>query len=182
MAEEKAESRNWLDDLALVTAQQDKTPGTSQGELSRTLKLHRPYVTNLLALQPIFDPPTVAKVRQAAPDYNLPFSGAKELLALKDKVEDFPKACRKALDEILAKRLSANQIKDLVKRIVSDRTPGGKTLGRRIGDFIANFIDSISGAQEDVPAETVKPTQSTHSTGSAVSTTETAQPSQGSRL
>jgi|GEM_PF-5721463 len=131
MTQEKPESRNWLDDLALVTAQQKKTPDASQGELATTLDLNRPYVTNLLSLEPLFDPQTVAKVRQAAPGYNLPFSGAKELLALKGKVDDFPKAGRKALDEILAKRLLATQIKDLVNQMAGGkRAPEGKPAPR----------------------------------------------------
>ncbi len=141
MAEMKP-TPDWLDDLAAVTAQHDKTPSANQGVLAKALKLHRPYVSQLLVLQPIFDPPTVEKVRQASPAYNLSYRRAKELLGLKGKVADFPKAGREMVDQILTRHLATNQIKDLVDEIVRENPTRGtagssnpaffERLGRRI--------------------------------------------------
>jgi len=210
MTQDKPETRDWLKDLAAVSAQLKKKPQPLLAKIGKTLNLHRPTVSVLAAIEPIFDPPTVKKVLQAASGnhpYTFSFSSAKELVRLNGRVEDYPKTGRELVEQILAEHLATGQINARVTQITGVQpakkqaegdepntthpSPSGDTLGRRMGDALANFIDSF--AEADSPMESAHPNREprhvasaqgpqAHSAGQAVSTTETAQPSQGSRL
>ena len=66
MSNIKSESLVWLDNLAALEAQLQKTPSATHTQLADALNLKRPYVSLLLALQPILDPAAIEKVRLAA--------------------------------------------------------------------------------------------------------------------
>jgi hypothetical protein len=149
---EKKPSLDWLDDLAAVSAQQEKTPSATHGGIAKALKLNRPYVSNLLALKPIFDPPTVAKVRQEASEFILSYRSAQLLTGLNGKVEDFSKSGREAVEKILADHLGTAQIKDLVAKTIGKKTPEQDSAnaqaffeqaGQRIGGFIGKLLDIL---------------------------------------
>jgi hypothetical protein len=157
MAENKP-SLDWLDDIASLSAQLDKTPSATHAELAKALKLLRPYVSTLLALKPIFDPPTAEKVRQAAPSYVLSFYSVKGLVGLNGKVSDYPKAGREAVDQILTHHLTASGIKGLIDQItggdtivVTDEsqsnplTEGGPAFFERLGQRIGRGLDGLLG-------------------------------------
>lgn len=126
-------SRDWLKDLGALYAQLEKTPNASHGELAKALKLHRPDVSVLLALKPLFDPPTLEKVRKAAssePSYKISFSSIKLLVGLRGNVPDYTQAGREALDQILAQRMLPGQITALVEKMTggkSGKKPGSST-------------------------------------------------------
>ena len=187
MAEDKPGTRDWLKDLAAVSAHLKKTPKPSLAEIAETLNLHRPTVSILAILDPIFDPPTLKKVRKAT----LSYTSAKELTGLKGRVEDYPQTGRELVDQILAEGLSTSQIKNRVDQITglqpkrqstvdgrqstenrepkathtTHTSPGGATLGRRIGDAIDHFINSF--AEEDAVHPVAK--APSHDTGQAQS-------------
>ena len=66
MSNIKSESLVWLDNLAALEAQLQKTPSATHTQLADALNLKRPYVSLLLALQPILDPAAIEKVRSSA--------------------------------------------------------------------------------------------------------------------
>lgn len=153
MAEANQGSLDWLDQLDKLTALRGKDSSISHADMANALKVHRPYVSQLLALQPIFDPITAAKVRKAAPGYILSFNSAKELFGLKSKVEDFTKTAREVVEKILTDQLQTAQIKDLVDKIIANnpkRKPEVDSSmgffernGRRIGGAIGRVLDIL---------------------------------------
>jgi hypothetical protein len=112
----KPESLVWLDNLAAITAQLEKTPAT-HAELGNALNIDRTMVTKLSALKPCFDPVAIEKVRLAEkgnPPYTLSYNSAKALAGLKKaKVGDLA-AFHNALDVTLTLRLAPLKIKALV--------------------------------------------------------------------
>ncbi len=164
----KQGSLKWLDDLAALTVQVEKTPEASKSELARTLNLHRQVVINLLILSPILDPETVEKIRQAAlsdPPYILSYNSAKALTGLKGKVPDLPRAVQEALDLILPRRLATKQIGALVEWMVS---------GKPVGDFDPSKVKKRSKVRS--PKSTGKETssQETQSPKPEIATSATA--------
>jgi len=118
MSNVKPTSLDWLDDLAALTAQQEKTPDASHKELAKALNTSRPTITLLLGIKPIFDQEAINKTRQAAlaaTPYILSLNSAKALAGLNGKVTDLSIAVHAALNVILAHRLATKQIKSLVK-------------------------------------------------------------------
>lgn|GEM_PF-2735440 len=110
--------------LSTIIAHKESKPSASHAELAEDLKLHRPTVTNLLAIQPILDVPTLAMIRQASQESNpftLSYKKACALAGLKGKVADLPKAGQEALDMILSRRLAPRHIRALVKWIISGK-------------------------------------------------------------
>lgn len=152
---EKKPSLDWLDDIAAITAQREKTPSGSHADWANSLKLNRGYVSQLLALQPIFDPPTVEKIRQAAPSFVFSYSRVKELSRLKGKVEDFPNAGREVVEKTLAGHLTSVQIKDLVDKIIGVKPQKGSTDSIAQGTFerLGKRIDGWFGGSSTQPEE-----------------------------
>jgi hypothetical protein len=120
-----SESLEWLDNLAAITAQLEKTPDATHAELGKALNIDRGKVTVLLAIKPCLDPAAIEKVRQAGkanPPYLLSYTSAKALAGLgKAKVDDLPKTVHSALDVIFTHRLTTKQIKALVKWMISGK-------------------------------------------------------------
>jgi hypothetical protein len=56
MPNSNPESLVWLDNLASLTAQLEKTPDASHASLARAIKLHKSMVTFLFAIKACFDP------------------------------------------------------------------------------------------------------------------------------
>ena len=110
-------SLDWLDDLAAISAQREKTPSASHAKLAKTLDLTRSYVSNLLAIKPIFDLSTVEKVRQAAPAFIFSYYSAKVFAGLRGKAEDLAKVGQESLEQVLTHRLTPKQIEALVDHI-----------------------------------------------------------------
>jgi hypothetical protein len=117
----KSESLVWLDNLAALEAQLQKTPSATHAELAETLNLKRPYVSLLLTLKPILDPAAVEKVRLASNSgFVLSFNGAKALIPL-GKLADPSGAVHTALDIILTRRLVTRHIEALVDGMISGK-------------------------------------------------------------
>jgi len=132
----KSESLVWLDNLAALGAQLQKTPSATHAQLADALNLKRPYVSLLLALQPILDPTAIEKVRLAASpksgisshsgtqaatiSFTLSFNCAKALIPL-GKTADPSKAVHSALDTILSQRLAPKHIAALVDELMNGK-------------------------------------------------------------
>jgi hypothetical protein len=164
MAHPNPGNLGWLDKLAALMAEKEKTPNASHEELAKAIDVDRSWVSILLALKPILDPPTVAKIHQAAkaePSFTLSFKSAKLLTALKSKGAEYPKAGREALDQILAQRMGPSQIQAQVAKMaggtppkkagLSVKTPCEGTpalferLGGRVGGAAGRVLDSLLG-------------------------------------
>ena len=121
MSNIKSESLVWLDNLAALEAQLQKTPSATHTQLADALNLKRPYVSLLLALKPILDPAAIEKVRLTANSgFVLSFNGAKALIPL-GKMADPSGAVHSALDIILSRRLATKYIAALVDWMVSGK-------------------------------------------------------------
>jgi hypothetical protein len=118
----KSESLVWLDNLAALEAQLQKIPSATHGQLADALNLKRPYVSLLLALQPILDPTAIEKVRSSANNsFVLSFNAAKALLPL-GKMANPSSAVQSALDVILSRRLAPKHIAALVDEMISGKS------------------------------------------------------------
>jgi hypothetical protein len=135
----KSESLVWLDNLAALEAQLQKTPSATHTQLADALNLKRPYVSLLLALQPILDPAAIEKVRSSANNaleqssriaqleasqqmpFVLSFNGAKALIPL-GKMANPSGAVHTALDIILTRRLAPKHIAALVDEMISGKS------------------------------------------------------------
>jgi hypothetical protein len=127
MPEIKPGNLDWLDDLAALTAQVEKTPTAKRKELAKTLDLHPSMITFLKAIKPCFDPAAIERVRtaeKANPTYTLSFTSAQALSGLNGKVSDLPGAIHAALDVILARQLATKDIKNLVPWIIEGNPAG----------------------------------------------------------
>ena len=138
MSNIKSESLVWLDNLAALEAQVQKTPSATHTQLADALNLKRPYVSLLLALQPILDPAALEKVRSSANNaleqsnriaqleasqqmpFVLSFNGAKALIPL-GKMANPSGAVHTALDIILTRRLVTRHIEALVDGMISGK-------------------------------------------------------------
>jgi hypothetical protein len=126
MPEIKPGNLDWLDDLAALTAQVEKTPSAKRKELAKTLVLHPSMITFLKAIKPCFDPAAIEKVRQAAqanPPYILSFNSVQALSGLNGKVTDLASSVHAALDVILSRRLDTKHIKALVEWMAKGNSP-----------------------------------------------------------
>jgi hypothetical protein len=120
----KPESLLWLDNLAAITAQLEKTPDATHAELGKALNIDRTMVTKLSAIKPCFDPSAIEKVRLAAKGdlpFILSYNSAKALSALQKAKTGGLAAFHDALDMVLAQRLATQQIKALVAWIASGK-------------------------------------------------------------
>ena len=66
------ESLSWLDNLARLAIQIEKTPDATHAELAESLDLPRSMVTFLSAIRDCFDAPAIAKVRRAEKANHVP--------------------------------------------------------------------------------------------------------------
>jgi hypothetical protein len=84
----RTETLDWLDKLAALKAQVEKTPDASYAKLAKAINDHKSNITFLMAIKACFDPAAIEKVKRAAPSFILSFNSAKELSALNGKVAD----------------------------------------------------------------------------------------------
>jgi hypothetical protein len=153
----RSPSHDWLEDLEAIAAERVKAPSASHKALSKALDLPRSYVSTLLALQPIFDPPTVEKVRQAPDDYTLSYRSVSELAGLRGHVPDYPRAGRDAVVRILAQRMAPGQITALAAQMAGGKpaknvgVPGGgpfERIGRALDGWLGLGARSPLGKKE----------------------------------
>lgn len=118
----KSESLVWLNNLAALEAQLQKTPSATHTQLADALNLKRPYVSVLLALQPVLNPAAIEKVRLASTSgFVLSFNGAKALIPL-GTMANPSGAVHSALDIILTRRLATRHIEALVDGMINGKS------------------------------------------------------------
>jgi len=127
MPNSNPETLAWLDTLAALTAQVEKTPNATHDQLADALDIPRPTVTFYLAIKACFDEGAVEKVQKAAPAFILSFNSARALSGLvpkrgkEDKVSDLQGSFHAALAFTLSQRLKPKKIEALVKWIISGK-------------------------------------------------------------
>lgn len=124
MAEDNLKSLGWLDNLAALKTQLEKTPSANRASLAKALNLCETVVAYLSTLKPILDPAAIEKIRMAAKGdhpFNLSFKSAQILARLNGRAADLPGAVHDALDQILTRRLANRHIRALVNHIAKGK-------------------------------------------------------------
>jgi hypothetical protein len=166
----KPESLLWLDNLAAINAQLEKTPDATHAELGKALNIERTMVTKLSAINTCYDPAAIEKVRLAEkgnPSYTLSFNSAKALAGLKKtKARDLT-VFHNALDITLFHRLKPLKIEALVAWIISGKPvsefdPSAKPAKAAIETTEPEPIESESETEENTqPNKSKKPKNET---------------------
>jgi hypothetical protein len=123
----KPESLSWLDNLAALEVQLEKTPSASHAELGKAIHLDRSMVTILSAIKPCFDPAAIEKVRLAAKGdspYLFSYNKAKAFSGLGKANREVPSnEFHTALDIALSRRLLPKKIEALVDWMLKGNSP-----------------------------------------------------------
>ena len=82
MPNSNPETLAWLDTLAALTTQVEKTPNATHDQLAEALGIPRSTVTFYLAIKACFDEGAMEKVKKAAPSFILSFNSARALSGL----------------------------------------------------------------------------------------------------
>jgi hypothetical protein len=127
MPNSNPETLAWLDTLAALTTQVEKTPNATHDQLAEALGIPRSTVTFYLAIKACFDEGAIVKVKKAAPSFILSFNSARALSGLipkrgkDEKVSDLQSTFHAALDITLSHRLKPKKIQALVKWLISGK-------------------------------------------------------------